>query len=206
MRFFFPVLFALLTMNSWPVSAMGQSPDQAIVTIHVPPNAILYCNKVLMEGQGSVRKFLTPALHAGMKYNYHFVVELSQDGKRVAKKKDATFVFVVGRPITIDLTDLAPPKEMEKAVIGAINGDISERDLLLLDEAIKYANSGILPDKARESIAEDYHRFKQKPHRLAYEKLLITLSEQFRENSANKVLDNSANLDNGTHKEMTPAG
>lgn len=67
---------------------IGQTPTTATVIVTLPADAILYANGARTRLTSGERHFTTPALEAGMDYNYILTMEVIRDGRMISESRE----------------------------------------------------------------------------------------------------------------------
>lgn len=95
------------------MTASGNAPAsqaaRATVVVRLPADAKLYADGAPLRMAGGERKFMTPALPAGMEYTYRFTAEYERNGEVVSVTRKVQ--VRAGGASTIEFADLTATKQ-----------------------------------------------------------------------------------------------
>lgn len=114
------VLAALLCVVTSSLVAQDKTADKdkkpATLVLEMPADAVLYVGGVKMDGKGTTRKYATPALTPGKKYEYEIKsVREPNNYTRITRTRKA--YVKAGETTTLDLTGADDPKQPDQVVV-----------------------------------------------------------------------------------------
>jgi len=97
-----PAAFGSMTASS------SNPMNRATVVVRLPADAQLFADGTALKMTGGERKFVTPALPAGMEYTYRFTAEYERSGEQVSVTKKV--VVRSGSMAAVEFADLTAAK------------------------------------------------------------------------------------------------